>query len=388
MPTPLYRVGFAGDINRDVTSEQGEDYRDSVKRERRRLESDFEPMLKQKARELLFGDAHADEEIGVSLDLRIRPEQAESPLRDEEFSPQEFSQTMSGLKAAAPGGKVSELVPPHEVREMFLDIAPEPPDPPESDTDDVPQPAELSLPDETDPQVQKTFRDAYLQGEPFTDNPVLPDDLEALSEAWVNRWAEWIAAGRPDIPESEQLSRERLEFIPAKHPRNPKTGKFVERSFNVPDDAPDFGEMSTKDTLGYISDNGGDLDSTVFNPDSAVTVDGIPNDATGLDDIGEGEDSDGEELPEPGDGVNVIGDETGVELARNIPASSEVKDDFVPGMNTGGGDYPIPDELLDEAYEAIGSALSRARNEELAREYAKRTLFIGDDADRAYTPHL
>jgi hypothetical protein len=289
MPTPLYRIGFTGDVNRDISSEQSEDYRDTIKRERRRLESDFEPMLKQKARELLFGDAHADEKIGVTLDLRIRPEQAESPLRDEEFSPQEFSQTMSGLKAAAPGGAVEKLVPPHEIREMFLDIDPEQPDPPESETDDVPQPAELSLPDETDPQVQKTFRDAYLQGEPFADNPVLPDDLETLSEAWVNRWAEWIAAGRPDIPESEQLSRERLEFIPAKHPRNPKNGKFVERSFNVPDDAPDFGDMNTADTLGYISENGGDLDSTVFDSESAVTVDGIPNDATGLNDIGDGD---------------------------------------------------------------------------------------------------
>jgi hypothetical protein len=162
MPTPLYRIGFASSINRDISSEQSEDYRDSVKRERRRLESDFEPMLEQKARELLFGDAHADEDIGVNLDLRIRPEQAESPLRDEEFDPDEFAQTMSGLKAAAPGGAVEQLVPPHEIREMFLDIAPEKPDPPESDGDDVPQPAAMSLPDETHPKVQETFRDAYL----------------------------------------------------------------------------------------------------------------------------------------------------------------------------------------------------------------------------------
>jgi predicted Zn-dependent protease with MMP-like domain len=69
---------------------------------------------------------------------------------------------MSGLKAAAPGGAVEQLVPPHEIREMFLDIAPEKPDPPESDGDDVPQPAAMSLPDETDPQIQEMFRDAYL----------------------------------------------------------------------------------------------------------------------------------------------------------------------------------------------------------------------------------
>jgi hypothetical protein len=50
--------------------------------------------------------------------------------------------------------------------------------------------------------------------------------------------------------------------------------------------------MSTKDTLGYIQEEGGDLQSTVFNPDSNVTVDGVPNDATGLDDIGDGDGED------------------------------------------------------------------------------------------------
>jgi hypothetical protein len=148
----------------------------------------------------------------------------------------------------------------------------------------------LSLPDETDPQVQKTFRDAYLQGEPFTDNPVLPDDLETLSEAWLNRWAEWVAAGRPDIPESEQLSEARLDFVPAKHPRNPKTGKFVERGFNVPDAAPDFGELSTKDTLAYLDSQGENIDA-VLQPGSGVTVDGVPNNAEKIDDIPDDPDS-------------------------------------------------------------------------------------------------
>jgi hypothetical protein len=120
----------------------------------------------------------------------------------------------------------------------------------------------------------------------------------------------------------------------------------------------------------------------VFNPDSNVTVDGVPNDATGLDDIGEGDGSGGGELPDPGEGMNVVSDETGVELAKNIPRPSEVS------VARDVGDYPISDELLEEAHEAVGSALSRARNQELAREYAKRTLFIGDDADRSNNASL
>jgi len=156
LPTPLYRVGFAGDINRDVTGVQQEDYRDEIARERDRLESAFHDVMHQKAREFLLGDAKADETLDVDVALVIQPEDAESPLVDEEFDADEFSQTMQGLKAAAPGGAVEQLVPPHEVRETFLGLSAEPPEAPDADG------AMMALPDETDERVQETFRDAYL----------------------------------------------------------------------------------------------------------------------------------------------------------------------------------------------------------------------------------
>jgi len=123
MPTPLYRVGFAGDINRDVTSEQGQDYRDAVKRERRRLEADFTDILERKARELLYGDAHADEALDVDVSLRIRPEASESPLRDEEFDAGEFGELMSALSTAAgPKGGATEIIPEDVIIETLLDM--------------------------------------------------------------------------------------------------------------------------------------------------------------------------------------------------------------------------------------------------------------------------
>jgi hypothetical protein len=138
------------------------------------------------------------------------------------------------------------------------------------------------------------FTDADLATGPFSDIPVLPDDLETLTEAWVNRWAEWIAAGRPEIPADAKLIEPRLfaelDFNPAAHPRDPKTGKFVERPFDIPSDAPNFSDMSTKETLSYIDENGGDVDGTVFDPATPVTVDGVPNDATSLDDVPDGPD--------------------------------------------------------------------------------------------------
>jgi hypothetical protein len=136
--------------------------------------------------------------------------------------------------------------------------------------------------------------------------------------------------------------------------------------------------MSTKETLEYIDSEGGDLDSTVFDPTNNVTVDGVPNDATSVDDIEDG--GGGVEYDE--DGFNKIGSETGVELAKNIPRVEDIDYDRVlsSGSTT---DETVPDETLDQAHEAIGAALSRARNPELAREYARRTAYISDQVDRA-----
>jgi hypothetical protein len=157
LPTPLYRVGFAGGINRDVTSVQQDDYREEVSRARDRLESAFHDLLHQKAREFLFGDAKADREFEGDVSLVIEPPEAENPLNDEAVDPDEFASLMQGLKAGAPGGAVEQVVPPHEMRETFLGLSPEPPEAPDAD-----EGAAMALPDETDERVRETFEDAYL----------------------------------------------------------------------------------------------------------------------------------------------------------------------------------------------------------------------------------
>jgi hypothetical protein len=119
--------------------------------------------------------------------------------------------------------------------------------------------------------------------EPFADVPVIPTGIERLTPAWVIRWAEWVAAGRPEIPESEALA----EWNPSLHPRNPENGKFVERSFDVPDDMPDFESRGVKGTLQYLQENDADVEA-ILEPESGVTIDGVPNDATSVDDIPEG----------------------------------------------------------------------------------------------------
>ena len=161
LPTPLYRVGFAGDINRDVTSVQQEDYRDEIRRERDRLESAFGGVIQAKAREFLTGSAQGDETLDVDVGIEIRPAEDENPLHDEELDADAFSNLMSGVKQAAPGGATEQILPPHEVRETILGLDPEPPDAPDADGS-PPVDSAAALPDETDDRVRDAFNDAYL----------------------------------------------------------------------------------------------------------------------------------------------------------------------------------------------------------------------------------
>jgi hypothetical protein len=188
MPTPLYRVGFAGDINRDVTSEQGEDYRDAVKRERRRLEDDFRRMLRLKAKGLILGNPHTDESLDVDVALRIRPSTSESPLRDEEFDAGEFSNLMSGLSTAAgPKGGATAILPKEVIIDTVLDMDSEA----VLDDGDTPPGDNAPAMPAQNSEVQAAFDD-------FTDGP----DVEAETDA-------------------------KLNWNPAEHPRN-EDGEFTE----------------------------------------------------------------------------------------------------------------------------------------------------------------
>jgi len=282
LPTPLYRVGFAGDINRDVTSEQGEDYRDSVKRERRRIESDLQEPLKQKARELLYGDATAGQPLDVSPELRIRPAQSESPLRDEEFDAGEFSELMSALSTAAgPKGGASKIIPEDVIIETFLDMDPEAMQ--EAAPGDGVAPT-IAPPNEASAAVREAFSE-FTEAElsasgVLRDVPVVPDDVRVLTPKLLRDWAAWVAAGEPDLTDPDRAGEAQLaNWNPALHPRDPETGQFVERpSFDVPDS-----ELETIQNgdparlLRYISEVGARSDVEAVLQDESLTIDGVPD---------------------------------------------------------------------------------------------------------------
>ena len=148
---PIYRIGFAGDINRDISTEQKEDYRSEVRRQRDQIESAFHTVLNRKAVELMGNDPFEDfGDVDVpTAHLRIEPEKDESPLRDEQFDASAFRDLMQGLESAAPGGETSMIFPPEAIIEHILKMDPEEviaaaPNLP----DDI---------DEDDPEVEETF---------------------------------------------------------------------------------------------------------------------------------------------------------------------------------------------------------------------------------------
>ncbi|OYR76117.1 hypothetical protein DJ71_18480 [Halorubrum sp. E3] len=158
MPTPLYRVGFAGDINRDVTDVQQEDYRDEIRRERTRLEADFQKVIRMKAAEFLESDPHADLPDDVDAHLEIRPPDAESPIKDDAFDADAFNTLMSGLSTAAgPKGGADAIIPRRVIVDQLLDM-----DADEllGERTDVGDETSAALePVQTDPEVQRAFEE-------------------------------------------------------------------------------------------------------------------------------------------------------------------------------------------------------------------------------------
>lgn len=146
-PVPIYRVGFEGEINRDVTSEQSDDYRRELSDWRDDIADAFGTVLQRKAEEWL--------DDPPEVELVIAPKESENPLHDENFDADAFATTMQGIKAiTGPGQSPSDIMPPETVLETFLGL----------DADEVlggEEEAAMEALDEADPRVRETFGDLY-----------------------------------------------------------------------------------------------------------------------------------------------------------------------------------------------------------------------------------
>jgi len=144
MPTPRYKVGFAGDINRDISTEQKEGYDRTISKWRTRVETAFADAIQQKAEEL------APDGVDITARLRIQPERDANPLKDDAFDAGEFSSVMSGVADIAPAGMTEQVLPPATVLDIFLGLDPD-------DVLDADDPEADTPLDETDEEVAEAF---------------------------------------------------------------------------------------------------------------------------------------------------------------------------------------------------------------------------------------
>jgi hypothetical protein len=194
LPTPLpLAVDFAGDINRDVTSDQREAYQDTISEERQTQEKSWTQAFKLVA-----------ERIGLpteGLKMKIQPQKEDNPVKSLDTEEIDRMNTYVQALSAAAGPTVgpTALVD----REELLDVLDFPTD---SDTQDEMANQMAQMGDEEAAQAWQDIMDVDTSDE----------ELEAKVE-------------------SLEAKIEAL-FDPVKHPRDPETGKFVERPYPVPDD--------------------------------------------------------------------------------------------------------------------------------------------------------
>ncbi len=138
LPTPVYQIGFANDVNRDVTGEQSPSYRELVQNERRRIEGAFNPAIQQVADQFM-----PEGEDAPIVELKLAPDGDLSPMDDEDFDATAFKELSDALSTAG------VTMDPEYVLERWLGIDPDEAMP---DTD-----ADFGPMDPNDPAVQEQF---------------------------------------------------------------------------------------------------------------------------------------------------------------------------------------------------------------------------------------
>lgn len=208
LPVPKYKIGFEDNVNRDVTSEQNSDYERIISEEREYQERQWTQVLRTVANRKGLPTE--------GLQLKIEPEPSDSPvmsLTTEEMNKlATYADALNSL--AGPQGGPQTLV---DTETLLTDVA----QLPESvaSVDDM---AEAM--GETNPDAMQEFRDIMASGSGNGND--VDDRLDALE------------------------SKIDALFDPVKHPRNPDTGKFVERPYDVPDE---ISGLDTEQVIGELA---------------------------------------------------------------------------------------------------------------------------------------
>jgi hypothetical protein len=174
---PKVKISHADSVNRDISSEQLEQYQRQIADKRRRLESAFEPIIRRKARELGFPESDVR-----SVTLEIKEPQPDNPLARDDFDASEIAELSRAVNNVA-GEETpnSAVVSPAEFRAM-LGIEDLVDDEPSDDGGESEAIAGDALDeerfDEQAMEIAKQFEETY--GEPIT-----PDAPGATNQSYA-----------------------------------------------------------------------------------------------------------------------------------------------------------------------------------------------------------
>jgi hypothetical protein len=134
---------------------------------------------------------------------------------------------------------------------------------------------------------------------PLSHVPNVPDAPDTLTRDMLQEVVRWKAGQAADgadgltVSVGQQYDAEAARaveagseftrhFNPSLHPRNPDSGQFVKRPFDFDLDQRTLDNTPTPDLLQFLKDEGEPVDQWIAG--DSMSIDGIPNDATGLDD--------------------------------------------------------------------------------------------------------
>ena len=120
---PKALIGFGEDLNRDILEDQTTVFEQDTLQGRRQMERKLlDRIFKMKARELR-GSGPFDDSVDVSdVTGRLEPEEAENPLKDDEFDPDEFGALVDGVVEIMDSSAEVHFGGPDEMLEFVGDL--------------------------------------------------------------------------------------------------------------------------------------------------------------------------------------------------------------------------------------------------------------------------
>ena len=120
--TPKVFVGFGEELTRDIAEDQGGFFDRDIASSRRRVEHKLTMIAEIKSRDFIHSDEHPEITEEEEIKFRVRSEETDSVMRDEEFDAGKFNNLVSGIARLYDSGAVTEFTSQWLEHELNIDL--------------------------------------------------------------------------------------------------------------------------------------------------------------------------------------------------------------------------------------------------------------------------